>query len=330
TRIVRGRFLRGEGGEEGEGFLSFDAPRSLNDSEGVGIGVALDEARTFPMFGGKKVIRYRARALEDEDVRALAEVAAKAPDFARILVLLTTLAKGAAKKLTAAGAIVGEARRLFDTPYGDRPEWDTALNKWTVGRCRMRGKRMTLPAAHVLTDQTGNDLAAVDSALANLVVSVGERPDIDEDAVRDLVGAGRNYAVFAFGEAIYARDAAKAFQVARSSFREGLEDRKGRKSRDPGYVAGRLLWSVEFRLKDLYPMSRLLDSGGTDAEAMKLCGRQPMIAKRLLANSKKFPAAELLSHWVELADAQAALRSAVPPDTVIEGLIPRLTEARGA
>ncbi|MEN8152103.1 MAG: hypothetical protein ABFS86_19965, partial [Planctomycetota bacterium] len=65
TRIVRGRFLRGEGGEEGEGFLSFDAPRSLNDSEGVGIGVALDEARTFPMFGGKKVIRYRARALED-------------------------------------------------------------------------------------------------------------------------------------------------------------------------------------------------------------------------------------------------------------------------
>jgi len=325
TRIVRGRFLGGDG----EGFLPFDAPRSLNDSEGASLGVALDEARTFPMFGGKKVIRYRARALEEEDVRLLAGIAGKVPDFARILVVLTTLAPKAAKRLADAGATVAEGRRLFDTPWGDKPEWDTALNRWAAGRCRQRGKRMTLQTAHLLTGLTGNDLARVDAALANLAVAVGARAEIDEDAVSEIVGGGRGFGAFAFGEAVYARDASKAFQVARNSFREGMEDRSGKRVRSANFVAGRLLWSVEYRLKDLYPMARLLEAGGSDAEAEKLSGKRGAIATRLVRQAKRFRASELQSHFVHLAAALAELRTPVPETTVIEALIPRLTEAPG-
>jgi len=322
-RVIRGRFL----GADGEGYLPYDAPRSLNDKEGTTLGVALDEARTFPMFGGRKVIRYRARSLDDDDVAQLVSLAPRVPEFARVVVLLASLGAGAAKKLEAAGAALGAARRLFDTPWEGRPEWDTALNKWTAERSRARGKRMTLAAAHALTSLTGNDLEAVDGALRNLSVAAGDRPEIDEDTVRDLIGGGREYGAFAFGEAIYTRDGAKALTIARNAFREGLEDRSGRRVRDAGFVAGRLLWSVGFRLKDVYRVAAVLADGASDEEAERACGKRGPIAKRLVRQARGFTPDELLRHWVLLADAEAELRTPVPAPVIVERLIGTVTEA---
>jgi len=279
------------------------------------------------MFGGKKVVRYRARTLDDEDRALLESLAPRVPDFARVVVLLVSLGKGAAKKLESAGASVGEARRLFDTPWEGKPEWDTVLNRWTAERSRARGKRMTLAAAHALTSLTGNDLGAVDGALRNLGVAAGDRPEIDEDTVRNLIGGSREFGAFAFGEAVYSRDAAKAFTIARNLFREGVEDQRGHRVRDGGFVAGRLLWSMGFRLKDVYRASVVLAAGGSESEAERATGRKGPIAKRLIRQARGFRPEELLDHWVWLADAEAEIRTQVPPEVIVERLIGTVTEA---
>jgi DNA polymerase III delta subunit len=185
---------------------------------------------------------------------------------------------------------------------------------------------MTLAAAHALTSLTGNDLGAVDATLRNLTVAAGDRPEIDEDTVRELVGGGRDYGAFAFGEAVYTRDPAKALAIARNAFREGIEDQKGRRVRDAGYVAGRLLWSVGFRLKDVYRVSKVLAAGASDAEAEKASGKRGPIAKRLLRQAKGFTPEELIGHWVLLADAEADLRTPVPPPVIVERFVGTVTE----
>ena len=186
----------------------------------------------------------------------------------------------------------------------------------------------SLMAAHALTSLIGNELGAIESSISKLAVSVGDAPEIDEESVHRLTGGGREFGAFAFGEAIYARDAAKAFKISRNAFREGMEDQRGRKRRDARFVVGRLLWSIGFRLKDMYRVSRVLSEGGSDEEAQRALGRKTgAIAKRIVAQAGQFTPAELEHHWVLLAAAEAESRTPVPPEAIVEGLIPRLTGA---
>jgi hypothetical protein len=185
---------------------------------------------------------------------------------------------------------------------------------------------MTLRAAHALTSIKGNDLSAIDSALRNLVVVAGARKEIDEDVVAEVTGSGGNYGPFAFGEAVYGRDVPRAFAIARNAFREGMEDRQGRKVRDGSYVAGRLLWSVTYRLKDIYRASAALAAGASEKEVEKASGKRGVIATRLVRQARAFETEELLGHWVLVAEAEAELRTSTPREAVIERLIPLLTE----
>jgi hypothetical protein len=105
-----------------------------------------------------------------------------------------------------------------------------------------------------------------------------------------------------------------------------MEDQRGRRSRNPGFVVGRLLWSVGFRLKDMYRASRVLAAGGTEAEAEKAMGRKSSaITKKIVRQAAGFAPEVLEQHWVWLADAEAEVRTPVPEEAIIEGLIPRLT-----
>jgi len=325
---VVARYRREFLGEEGEGFLSAQMPRGPGDKEGLTVGAAVDEARTVPMFGGRKLVALRGGSIEDSEVVVVAALAKSSPDFCRFVLMLPKLGKAASKRLSGAGAVLAESKRLFDTPYdAGRPEWDTALNKWVTGRARERGLTLSLMNAHALTSIVGNELGALESALEKLAVGAVGRRDIREEDIHALVGGSRGYGAFAFGDAIYRRDTAEAYRVVRNSFVEGMEDQRGRISRDAGYVAGRMLWSAQFRLGFVVKGRRALDEGRTREEAVSVVGGNPMMAKRTVDLAGRFALEELLGHIVLLADAEAELRTATPPEVVIEALIPRLTGA---
>ena len=317
VRAVRETFLD----EDGEGFHSFDAPRGPGDRDAVTLPQAIDEARTVPMFGRRQVVVLRAASLSDEEVEILGGLARSAPGFSRFVLVLPSLGAKAAKALGKAGAAVAESRRLFDSPWPGKAEWDTDLDKWAASRARERGKRMTLATAHLLTGLVGNDLGAVDSTIEKIALAIGSKPEIDEEAIRALTGGGREFGAFAFGEAVYGRDV----REARNAFREGVEDARGRRVHRSDVVAGRLLWSVQYRLKSVYEARRLLDDGRSEQEVLAALGgpRKPA-AIRAIAQAKRFPLKSLREHFVLLADAEAELRTPVPQEVVVESLIPKL------
>jgi DNA polymerase III delta subunit len=325
-RAIRAAFL----GEDDEGFLSVDAPRGPGDREGVALPELIDDLRTFPMFGGRKVVVWRTRSLDGETAKPLGPLAKSPPSFARLVVVAASLGKGVGPALGKAGATVADSRRLFDTPWPGKPEWDTQLDRWAADRARTRGLKMSLRMAHLLTGIVGNDLGAVDGALEKLAIGGGG--EVTEEAVRALTGGGRDFDAFAFGEAIYARDQAKAFRIARNAFREGMEDGRGGRIRDLGTVVGRLLWSVRFRLGDVYRAARELEGGASPAEAARTVqrGGNQAAARRAVDQARRFTPAELLEHYVLLVDAETETRRGLPGDTVLEALVPKLTgEADG-
>ena len=324
-RAVRRGFL----GDDGEGYLSYEGPTGPRDREGKSLLEAIEEGRTVPMFGGRQVVAWRGRSLADEEVAALAGLAGSSPAFLRVVVRVGSLGAGAQKKLAKAGVALGNSRKLFDTPWPGRPEFQTPLNQWACERARHHRLRVDIRTAHVLTGAVGNDLAGVDSHLERLSVLLGDGAEVTEDDLAPILGAGRDFDAFAFGDAIYRRDTAKAFRVARNAFREGIEDQRGKRSRDGGYVAGRLIWSASFTLERVYEAARLLADGRSPAEAEAAIGkgRPSPVAKRAVEMARGFDLAALRNHYVWLARAEADTRTALPPEVVVESLIPRLTGA---
>jgi DNA polymerase-3 subunit delta len=318
-------FLDGDRG----GLLTLDAPRAAGDTEGTPLGAALDEARTAPMFAGRKVVFFRSRgALAAEEIEGLERVARAGPPFSRVLVFVPELSKGAEKKLGEAGALTAAARRPFEKAWPGEPEWKTPLNRWVLARAGERGKRISLQDAHVLTRILGAELGTLAAVLDRLVIAVGDRPVITREDLRAVVGREREYDAFAFGEAIYRLDAAEALRVARNSFLDGVSDRWGKKSRDEDVVAGRLLWSARRRLGAIQAATALISSGKSREEVVQaLGGRRNPGAVRAAEEARKFQPDELLRHQLLLTDAEAELRSAVPRQAVISRLVLALTGA---
>ncbi|MCU0727288.1 MAG: hypothetical protein MUE73_16125 [Planctomycetes bacterium] len=317
-RIAREKFLAGNA----EGYLSGNGPRRAGDPDGILLFAALEEARTLPMFVAKKLVHWRSGSLSEQDAATLGKYAANPPAFARVVVEVSELGKGAEKSLTEAGAAVASCRRLFDTPWPGRPEWDTPLDKWTSARARELGLSLTARLAHVLTSIVGNDLRLVDSALA--VLAASGRP-ADEEAVKDLFGGSREYSIFAFGDAIYDGDAALAYRIARNLFLEGTEDERGRMHREPGHVANRLVWAVWFRLNQVWAAAVLLESGRKEAEVVAEFGGKPA-ARRAVGQARAAGTQTLRQHFLLVAEAWAALRSVASERAIVDGLIARLSE----
>ncbi len=319
--VVREKFL--EGAEDPAEIV--DGPRSATDSEGVPLARALEEARTVPMFAGRRVVFYRAHQPEKKEPGLLSGFAASESSFVRMVYSAPSLGKAAENALTKAGAVVGHARKLFDKPYPGQPPFNTPLNKWFCERVREQGRHIDLRTAHLLTEQIGNDLMALESHLERILITVGSKPELSEDDVRNAFAGGRDYDGFAFGEAVYERDARAAFRVCRSAFTEGLTDRKGRRTTVESAVAARLLWSIRFRLTDVYAARTLLDRGASPDEAAKgMTTGSPIARLRAVGLASAFRREALLGHFALLEKAESDLHQSIPAATVIEGLIPRL------
>jgi hypothetical protein len=280
------------------------------------------------MFAGRRVVFYRAHHPEKKEPELLAAFAGTDSTFVRMVYATRSLAATAENALSKAGAVVGNARKLFDRPFPGQAPFNTPLNKWFCDRVSERGRRMDLRTAHVLTEQVGNDLMALESHLVRILITVGPKSELTEDDVRNAFAGGRDYDAFAIGEAVYERDAPTAFRVCRNAFSEGLTDREGRRTTAEGLVAGRLLWSIRFRLGDVYAARVLLDRGASAEEAAKgLTTGSPIARRRAVGLASAFRREALLTHFGLLEQAEADLHQSIPAATVIEGLIPRLIGA---
>lgn len=84
---------------------------------------------------------------------------------------------------------------------------------WITAETRRSNKRITPEAATVMQALRGNNSRALSSEVQKLVSALPEKEEIDADDVFTHLGASKQYNLFALGDAVLAREGAKAHEI---------------------------------------------------------------------------------------------------------------------
>jgi DNA polymerase-3 subunit delta len=95
--------------------------------------------------------------------------------------------------------------------------------QWMRQRARQQGKVLTPEAERLLLTLQGPDLLRVSQEVDKLCLFVGEREQIDTDAVETLVGRGRVRGIFELTAAVSRRDLTGALSSLRNLLERGEE-----------------------------------------------------------------------------------------------------------
>lgn len=149
------------------------------------------------------------------------------------------------KKATAVGAPVLDLRRLYDAP----PPWErggdlrrTELVLWLQARAKERGIALNPDEALYVCAATGNDLAALDSALSRLVGR-------GKESVRSLVAWEAGTAPWDVAEQIARGDAARGVAGIETLLRSGFS-KGGDREIDPAALFAMLFGSLRGKARD--------------------------------------------------------------------------------
>jgi len=171
------------------------------------------------------------------------------------------------KKAVAAGAPVLDLRRLYDAP----PPWDrngdlrkTELVQWFTARARERSIPLTSDEVLYVCAATGNDLAALDSALSRLT-SRGK------DSVRSIVAWEAGAAPWDVAEQIARGDAARAVAGIETLMRGGFA-KGGERELDPSVLLAMLLGSLRNKAREALAGSRAVERGDDPIDAVDYKG----------------------------------------------------------
>lgn len=91
------------------------------------------------------------------------------------------------------------------------PEYE--LPRWVSGELKRHNKSASAAAIKLLIENTGNDLAKIDEALAKLVLFTGRTTEITDSAIGNLLAPEAEYEVKELGEAIINKQPARALAV---------------------------------------------------------------------------------------------------------------------
>lgn len=279
------------------------------------VGRVLEAANTLPMMAKKRLVIVRGverleKAGESDDDRkrpspsdAIAQYVAS-PSPSTCLVLVGTKLDGRRKLATVsrkAGIVVA------CDPL--RPHQLAGFVREEVKR---RGHAIQTDVADAIVDLVGADLASLIDAVERLSLYVGEKNEIDEEAVHACIARVRVGSVWGLADAVAARDRSTAMKLLDENF----------DPRDRGLpLLGLLASSVRKTLK----VRALLQTGASAEEAARVAGLPPFRARDAAAQAKKFRDGELERAVAILAEADLALKgSKRPPLLVLEEAVARI------
>jgi DNA polymerase-3 subunit delta len=124
------------------------------------------------------------------------------------------------------------------------------LVPWVRDRFRERGKPCLSAVAEALVDELGDDLFALTAEIEKLCTYVADRPCVELDDIRALVGHDHHCDVFALTDAVGRRDSARALGI--------LADLVGA-GEAPEMLVGQLGW----QLRRLWAAKRLVGAGAS-------------------------------------------------------------------
>ena len=236
------------GGSEGLAVAKFDASAGLSD--------VLDELRTAPLLARRRIVIVRdAGKFILEHAGTLVKYLASPTPTATLILLVESWPpkplKGQAGKdaADALKALTQSVRKVGELVGCSAPS-ASALPGWISQAARARRKQIAPPAARLLAEWVGADMARLDGEIDKLAIYVGDRKEISTEDVSAVAVAAAGVKPFALTNAIDRRNVRAALTTLSAMLTSRGEEIR---------TLGMLAWGVR----------KTLSSAGRSARADK-------------------------------------------------------------
>lgn len=269
----------------------------------------VDAALTLPAFARCRVVMVKDLDKLDGEPDALIDYLA-APATTTVLILV-------AEKLDARTKLAKALKKHATVLRFDRPK-ERDMPPIVQRRAKKLGLELEPGAVRALVDALGSDLAGVVSALEKLWLYVGAegRSRVTAEEVEELVSPVKEESVFAFADAVGARNTKSAM--------EALSNMLGRNRGHPLALLG----MIARHWRHLAEVRALLDAGVRRAEAGAGLGLPPFAIDKVVGQAERQRLPALVRGLRAISEADQALKGGkLPGDRVMERLVLTLTRA---
>ena len=267
----------------------------------------VDAALTLPAFAPRRVVIVREVDKISGEPDALIQYL-ESPSESTVLILC-------AEKLDARTKFAKALKKSATVLRFDRPK-ERDMPPIIQRRARAMGLELESAAVRVLVDALGSDVAGVVSALEKLWLYLGDKAGskVTAEHVEDLISPVREESVFAFADAVGARNTNSAM--------EALSNMLGRDRSHPLALLG----MIARHWRNLTQARAMLDSGARRAEAGAGLSLPPFVVDKVVAQAERQRLGALVLGLSAIAEADQALKGGkLPWEQVMERLVLTLT-----
>ncbi|ARK29302.1 DNA polymerase III subunit delta [Halalkalibacter krulwichiae] len=295
---------------------SQDDPNVITYSlQDVLLDTAVEEAETFPFFGGKKIVIVKEFSLVtaqkqdsklDHDVnRLLQYIASPAPES--ILILLTPFEKlDERKKLTK--ELKKRAAVVDCSPFDDK-----LLLQWLDAQAHAKGFTFSPGGKERLLERLGPQLLQLVSEMNKLALYVGDGGVVDQEVVDLLVARSLEQDVFALIDYAVKKQLDKALVIYHDLLKQKEEPLK-------------LLALIARQLRIFYQVKEMGRRSYSQKDIASQLKLHPYVVKLASQQVNKFQDKQLLHLLESAADADYAIKSGKMEKTLaVELLLMRLS-----
>ncbi len=248
----------------------------------------VNAANTMPFMSDRRLVVVRGvDRMTAADQGALADYA-KDPAPYTCLVLVATKVNRGSRLYKAVDALGGAS----EYPAPKRGEYPSEV----VRMFSAHGKKASSAAARALVEAVGQDLRRIDSEVDKVVAYVGDAGDVTEKDVAAVVSQGAPVSVFAYLDALGARDCGSALRLF------------GRLADSGESVLGAHAMSVR-HIRALVGARALMDRRVRTDEMAPLLGVPPWQVRNTVAQASNFTPAELSAALRAAAAVEADAKS---------------------
>ncbi len=288
-----------------------DVNLSLSEYSGKDIagGELIDELMTTPLlgFGNRRLVIVEDASLLMENGKAKMKEYFKKPSRHAVLVLVSEKMDAWVKKLSENVMVTVECKKMKDYQ----------LSAWLIKRVKFYKKEITPPAAKIVVDETGNNLALMENHIAKLLTYIDEREIIDERDVIEIVFDCKKQSIFELTEALANKDAAGALKIL---------DRLIAMGTDFIPIIATLAWQI----KKLWNARRIVNECKNNAREINSRLQSELKVNQYFLDKFKrqvglFTEKSLCAKYQSLADADYDLKTcSIDPRVVVECLLVKL------
>ncbi|MCM3761535.1 DNA polymerase III subunit delta [Alkalihalobacillus oceani] len=260
--------------------------------------LAVEEAETFPFFGGKKIVivqdfffvtSQKPEGKIEHDLSRL-ERYLTAPLPESILILITPYEKlDERKKITK--ALKEHATVVDCAPFDAK-----MTEEWLEDQAREKGFRFTGRGKEQLVERVGPQLLLLASEIEKLALYVGENGQVDEDVVALLVARSLEQDVFALLDLAVKQQAHEALLLYHDLLKKKEEPLK-------------LLVLIARQLRIYYQVKELTRRAYSQKQMAAQLKLHPYVVKLASQQAGRFEDRQLLTLLKQCADTDFAIKS---------------------